>query len=282
MILVDGFYHADPHPGNILVNQQGDLILLDFGAVAYLNDQTREAIPELIEAIVRNDTEDIVLALKKMGFLGSDKAAKKYVEKLIDIFKEFLQNEIEFDGMNFQNIKFNSGISSVISVIRKVDLREVSNTIQIPKDYILLNRTIVLLSGDAFHLAPELDTLNVIRPYMKKHIFDKDSGFYQMIINTVKNQVTTAISLPSELSKFLKGAQESEIEEGLKEVNKKLQKIYYLGQQFLFSFILIALVYSLSNVDLEGKEWIENIRWGLIGIVTLLFFRSGYKNMKIP
>ena len=137
-----------------------------------------------------------------MGFLGPDKASRQYVEKLIEMFKEFLQNEVEFDGLNFQNIKLNSGLSSLTSLISKVDLREVSNTIRIPKDYILLNRTIVLLSGDAFLLAPTLNTVDVVRPYMKKHVLDKNNGFTKLIISTFKNQLTAAVSLPNELSQL--------------------------------------------------------------------------------
>jgi ubiquinone biosynthesis protein len=116
MVLVDGFYHADPHPGNILVKMKGEIILLDFGATAKLSQSTKEAIPELIEALVKNDTSETVIALRKLGFLGSDKDSKKFVEKLLNIFKEFLENEVEFDGLNFQNIKLNSGLSSLSSL----------------------------------------------------------------------------------------------------------------------------------------------------------------------
>ncbi len=281
MILVDGFYHADPHPGNILVNKQGELILLDFGAVAHLNKTTKEAIPELIEAIIRNDTHDTVTALRKMGFLGSDKASEKYVEKLINIFKEFLQNEVEFDGLNFQNIKLNSGLGSIASIIGKVDLRDVSNTIKIPKDYILLNRTIVLLMGNSFQLAPHLNGLDVVRPYMKKHILDKDHGFSQMIINTFKNQVTTAISLPNELSRFLKTTNDRDVETEMLEVKNGLQKIYFLGQQFLYSLILFGLVYFLINYNLLAETYIKNINWFLIVVFSFLLTRAVYRDFKI-
>ena len=280
MILVDGFYHADPHPGNILVNKQNEIVLLDFGATAHLSERTKKAIPDLIEAIISNNTEDTVLALKQLGFIGADKDAKKYVEKLVDIFKDFLQEEVEFDGMNFQNIKLNSGLSSVTSLIRKVDLRDVSNNIKIPKEYILLNRTVVLLVGNAFLLAPNLNTLNVVRPYMKKHIIDKDGGFTQMVINTFKNQVTTAISLPNELSRFLKNANDNNVEEEMRGVKTMLEKLYYLGQQFLYSLMLIGLVYALMNFSFVDRDWLRYVNCGGIGIVSLLLLRSFFRDIR--
>ena len=280
MILVDGFYHADPHPGNILANEEGELILLDFGAVAKLDESTKKAIPELIEAVIKNDTEETVLALRKLGFLGSEKESKKYVEKIIDIFKEFIKEEVELDGLNFQNVKLNSGLSSVTSLISKIDLREVSNNINIPKDYILLNRTIVLLMGNAFQLAPKLNSLDVIRPYMKKHILDHDQGFSQMIVNTFKNQITTAISLPNELSKFLKTANDQDVETDLKEVKIGLNKLYYLGQQFLYSLVLIALVYFLNQFNLDGNNFMRILNYGLIAFFGLLLFKAIVKDFK--
>ncbi len=281
MILIDGFYHADPHPGNILVNKEGEIILLDFGAVAHLSEATKKAIPELIEAVVRNDTTDTVAALRKMGFLGSDKNSKAYVEKLIDIFKEFLQNEVQLDGLNFQNIQLNSGLSSIASIIRKVDLREVSNNIRIPKDYILLNRTIVLLLGNAFQLAPKLNILHVIRPYIQKHVLSQEDGLTELIINTFKNQITTAVSIPSDLSRYLKNANEQELEEEVRGVKNAIQKIYFLGQQFLYSFILVALVYFLNSASIPQTNFVHNIHLGLIIFFSFLLVRAFWRDGKV-
>ena len=70
MIFVDGVYHADPHPGNVFVRPDGSLILLDFGAVAELSPSMREGIPEFLEGVIRRDTDRIIDAMRKMGFLA--------------------------------------------------------------------------------------------------------------------------------------------------------------------------------------------------------------------
>ena len=61
---------APPHPGNVLVGPGGELILLDFGAVGELSPEMREGIPEFLEAVIRRDTDAIIKALRKMGFLA--------------------------------------------------------------------------------------------------------------------------------------------------------------------------------------------------------------------
>ena len=278
MIVKDGFYHADPHPGNILVNKSGEIILLDFGAVAHLTDATKKALPELIEAIVRNDTEGIVNALKIMGFVGSDKASKKYIKKLVNIFKEFLEEEVEFDGLNFQNIKLNSGIGSITSILKKVDLKDVSNNIIIPKDYILLNRTLVLLMGNAFQLAPTLNAIDVARPYLKEHVLKEEYNFTDLIVKTLKSQITTGISLPGELSQFLKTANDSTLEDEMTEMNLTLQRIYFLGKQFLWTTILVALVYFFINY--HTSDWLHHFNGGAIVFAGIMLLRAFYKGFK--
>ena len=278
MIVKDGFYHADPHPGNILVNESGEIILLDFGAVAHLTEATKKALPELIEAIVRNDTEEIVNALKTMGFVGSDKASKKYIKKLINIFKEFLEEEVEFDGLNFQNIKLNSGLGSITSILKKVDLKDVSNNIIIPKDYILLNRTLVLLMGNAFQLAPRLNAIDVARPYIKEHVLKEEYNFPALIVKTLKSQITTGISLPGELSQFLKTANDSTLEDEITEMNHTLHRVYLVGKQFLWTTIIIALIYFFINYP--TNDWLQYINGGAIGFAGIMLLRAFYKDFK--
>lgn len=280
MIFVDGLYHADPHQGNILVNKEGEIILLDFGAVARLSDKTKKAFSELIEAVIKNDTEQIIKALRKMGFIGSEKASKKFVSKLINIFQEFLAEEVEFDGMNFQNIKLNSGVSSIGALLKQIDLRDISNNIKIPKEYILLNRTIVLLLGNVFELAPELDIVKVVRPYLKKHVLDKQTGFTQMIANTVKSQLTTAISLPSNLSNFLKEAQDSELEQEVLGVKKFVKKIYYVLNQLFYLAFFSSLFYAKTHLNGNGQMGYNSVLIISMVIVGLLFLRSFYKDFK--
>jgi len=280
MIFVDGLYHADPHPGNILINKEGEIVLLDFGAVARLSDKTKKAFSELIEAVIKNDAEQIIQAFRKMGFIGSEKASRKFVSKLIKIFQEFLAEEVEFDGMNFQNIKLNSGVSSIGGLLKKIDLRDISNNIKIPKEYILLNRTIVLLLGNVFELAPELDIVKVVRPYLKKHVLDKQMGFTQMIASTVKSQLTTAISLPGNLSNFLKEAQDSDLEVEVQGLKIFLRKIYYVLNQMFYLALFCGLFYFKNHFVANGQMTYNAGFIISLVLVGLLFLRSFYKDFK--
>ncbi len=266
MVLIDGFYHADPHPGNILVNKKGEIILLDFGAVSHLGPEMKKAIPELIEAVVKNDTESIVEAMKNMGFIAPGQEAFEYAEKLIDIFKRFLQEEVELDGLNFQNVKLNSGIGSFTKILKEVDLREISGTIQIPKDYILLYRTIILLMGNSFQLSPNLDLLGIVKPYMKTHMLG-DKGLTQLILDTFKNQITTAVALPNQLNRYLEKANKGEVNIKVRELDKGFRLVYLALQQLTFTLFILGGTYILLYADILDNK---GIYWTTI-VLTILF-----------
>ena len=68
MVFSDGVFHADPHPGNIIVQRDGSIVFIDFGAVARLTSEMKNGIPRMMMAILRSDREALAAALKEMGF----------------------------------------------------------------------------------------------------------------------------------------------------------------------------------------------------------------------
>jgi predicted unusual protein kinase regulating ubiquinone biosynthesis (AarF/ABC1/UbiB family) len=276
MILADGFYHADPHPGNILVNQAGKIILLDFGATAQLNDEMRKEIPILVQAIVRKDTPKILVSLQKMGFLGTDANAKEVAGKLIDALTNFVQNEIKIDNLNLKDVSIDDIKGSSLDNLRKeIGIRELTKTIQVPKDWILLERTILLLHGISASIAPEYRPMDTIKPYLKNLIL-ADGGLKTIIIDTLKQELTALIQLPSALNNFLDKANSGTLEVQIK--NKHAKHFYALGQQFLL-LISIFFLFWLKVLD-RNASW-YNWKNIVIMILGYLLFRSIRKYNKL-
>src|SRR5439155_3469504 len=164
MIFVDGVYHADPHPGNMLARTDGSLVLLDFGAVAELSPSMREGIPEFLEGVIRRDTNRLIKALKKMGFLarGDDGEVS---EKVIEYFHRRFQEEVRLDSFNLKDIKIDPlrSFENLLDLRRmNIGLRELSGTFHIPRDWVLLERTLLLLTGVCTQLDPEMSPMEVI------------------------------------------------------------------------------------------------------------------------
>src|SRR4029078_6845595 len=160
-IFVYGVYHADPHPGNMLVGLEGELILLDFGAVAELSPQMREGIPEFLESVIRRDTDGIIKALRRMGFLARTESPD-VSEKVIEFFHQRFQEEVKLDSFNLKDIKLDpqKGIESLIDLRKmNIGLQELSGAFHVPRDFVLLERTLLLLTGVCTQLDPEMSPM---------------------------------------------------------------------------------------------------------------------------
>lgn len=252
MILRDGFYHADPHPGNILVNENGDIIILDFGAVAVMSENMRKEIPRIIQAIIRKDQNKILQSLQIMGFVGDNIASKKIARKLVNALSNFLQNEIKIDNMNFKDISIDDIRGSSIEQLWKdISIKELSKTMQVPKDWILLDRTMVLLSGVSATLAPKLNPLDVVKPYLKKQVLSFD-GIKEFVLDTLKQQFSTLLTIPMELEKFLTTANNGDFEvtinvSKLERFDKRLQQ---------FGYVIFIIFGSLMYEFRENQFWL--------------------------
>lgn len=281
MVLIDGFYQADPHPGNILVNSKGDICLLDYGATARLTEATKTAIPELLEAVLKDNTENMVKALKKMGFLADGREAEMMMENLIEIFRRFLLDEVELNGMNFKEIKLKSGLGAITNIISQVDIRDVSDTVQIPKDYVLLYRAAVLLLGVSFQIAPELNPIDVVKPYIENNLVSKKDTLKALVVNTLKGQLTTALALPQDLHRFLKDTSRGETEVQITGIKSGFELIWWLGQMIFFGGITILSASFLwtSNIKFD----FENLHglYFVLSVSGFFFLRAWQKGGKI-
>ncbi len=88
-MLINGYFHADPHPGNLLVNKKGELILLDFGMVKTVPNEKRVAIIELIKAANEQNYESYISASKKLGTVAYEAPTNElaqFVSKMFEIF----------------------------------------------------------------------------------------------------------------------------------------------------------------------------------------------------
>ncbi|MCB0545734.1 MAG: AarF/ABC1/UbiB kinase family protein, partial [Saprospiraceae bacterium] len=235
-----GFYHADPHPGNILIEPDGTLVLLDFGATSRLSNAMREGIPQLIEAAVKNDTGGMIDACRSMGFIADGREAEQMAEKMIGALRNFLQNEVRFEGLNFKDIEVKPFDNSLFRLIQEVGFSGISGTVQVPKDYVLLNRMLTLLLGLCNTLDPKFNPLEVVRPYAQDFVLGQRGDMLTFVRNLLQNTLTTALALPDELHKTLQLARRGRLEMLNPDVRYSARLLYLAVQQILFALLMLA------------------------------------------
>ncbi len=255
MIFVDGIYHADPHPGNILVNAEGDLVLIDFGAVAELSQPMREGIPEFLEGVIRRDTDRLIAALRKMGFLSrtSDEAVS---EKIIEYFHRKFQEQVKLESFNLKDIKIDPqvGFEGLLDLRKmNVGLKELSDVFHIPRDWVLLERTILLVYGCCSMLDPELNPMGIIKPYLQDFVLG-NRDWQKVAMETVRDMALRAVTLPEDLRKYLQRATRGEMEVKVKGVQEGARTLYVVGRQLIYTAIGIASGYAALSLHSRGED----------------------------
>jgi ubiquinone biosynthesis protein len=240
MIFVDGVYHADPHPGNVLVQDDGAVVLLDFGAVAELSPTMREGIPEFLEGVLRRDTDRLVKSLRKMGFISrsTDEALS---ERIIEYFHRRFQEEVRLDSFNLKDLRIDPqrGLENLLDLRRmNIGLRELSGAFHVPKDWVLLERTILLLYGCCSLLDPDLNPVAIIQPYLQDFVLG-NRDFAQIAIEAVRDMAMSAMTLPEDLRRYLTKANRAELEVRVRGVQEGGRAIYAVGRQIIYTAIAL-------------------------------------------
>ncbi|MBL8621896.1 MAG: AarF/ABC1/UbiB kinase family protein [Myxococcales bacterium] len=270
-IFTDGVYHADPHPGNLLVRPAAagggaaELVFLDFGAVATISPEFRQGIIELVQGGLTRDTPRIVRAMRQMGFVARG-ADDRVFEQVIEYFHDRFSESISLDTLNLKDLKvdpektFEKSLESLAD-LRKMDisLRELSESFYVPKEAIVLERTLLLLMGLCTELDPTLNPMEVIRPYLERFVLG-DSDWSAVLVDTSRDVVMSVASLPGELRRFLRLAHAGDLRLRVANLDASSQLMYRLGHQAIFAAVGIAG--GAFALVLEGRGELDRAGWG--------------------
>ena len=271
-IFTDGVYHADPHPGNLMVRRsesgEPSVVFLDFGAVAEVSPTMRRGIADLIQAALTRDTPRVGQALKDMGFIarGADPAI---FDKVVDFLHQKFQEEVQLESFSLKDVKFDPQRSlQNLADLRKMDvsLRDLAEHFHVPKEWILLERTVLLLMGLCTELDPSLNPMEVIRPYLEEFVLGKDRDWSVLVVDTTKDIAATVLTLPSEIKKVLTKAQRGELEVRFRGIDEHARLIYALGQQLIYA--ALAITAGAFAMVFDGRHDYAHARYAWYGAAT--------------
>jgi len=277
-IFVHGLYHADPHPGNIIVrrNDEGSqtVVFLDFGAVATVSQNMKEGIVSLIMGALAHDSTKVASALRTMGFMSRSADHETY-HRIIDFFHHKLHEEIRVENFSFKDIKFDGdrGLEGLAD-LRSMDitLQDLARQFHVPKEWILLERTLLLLTGLCTDLDPNLKPSSVVLPYVKQSVLgEKDTTTF--MLEAAKEVVLSLAALPGELKQAIEMLEQGKISMRFSNLERNVRDIQTLGRQFLFGFLGVsAAAFSLAFEDRGMHDhfaWSLWISGGFFGIMFL-------------
>ena len=140
-----------------------------------------------------------------------------------------------------------------------ISLRELSENFHVPKEAIVLERTLLLLMGLCTELDPTLNPMTVIKPYLERFVLG-DQDWSGILLDTSRDMVMQVAALPGEMRRFLRTAHAGDMRVRFANLEPSAQLMYRLGHQGILAAIGIAGA-SIAIV-LEGRGELERAGWG--------------------
>ena len=258
-MLVRGFFHADPHPGNLLVSKEGKLILLDFGMVKRVPNDMRIAIIELIKAAHEQDYERYVSASKRMGTVAYDAPTAElaeFTERMFEIF-----NNDALDSSSMQDLAF-----EVLEQTRNLPFK-------LPQEAIYILRVSAIIEGLGTTYIENFNGIKDILPILQENI-PRALGAKESILETVIDEFK---NLPLDVKAFRNTLYRISEENLSVEISKAQLEVLEKSIKESLSPVITGIVLILSALFvLMYDRTLENYALVLFGAGILrLLFRKG-------
>lgn len=278
-----GVYHADPHPGNILVARGPYITFVDFGAVGEVSEGMRHGLIQLLQAAINRDTERIISALREMGFIAH-RADPQVYDRVVEYLHSRFQKEIKLDSFNLKDIHFDpqKGLENLAD-LRQMDisLGDITGTFHVPKEWILLERTILMVAGLCTELDADLNPMDIIRPHVQHFMLGEDGDWSRFMLDTGREVALSVLALPAELKRFTSRALQGDLQIRVVGPPDSTSVYYALGQQMIFTAVGIAGGFAALHCSEKGLHDLAKLLGSGAAISGLLVLRSMWATRRL-
>jgi len=259
-VLEDGFFHADPHPGNLLIMPGGVLGVLDYGIVGRLEPSDRYNLGRLFVNVIQMDVEGIVDQLMRMGIVD-------YRVNRIALQREMKRMLIQYHGLPISEIDAKEVLDGLDPIIYRHQLR-------VPSDYWLLGKTVAVMQGVGLELDPEFDIFEASQPYLGR-LFRQNlspSTWGPELLKRIVDWNDLVSGFPRHANRIL-----DQLERGdlgvvveIPELRETINEMDIIANRIIFAVIIAALIVALAFLipRLDFSAW----PWPLVTWVILITF----------
>ena len=252
MIFTHGFFHADPHPGNIILLPGNVIGLLDFGMVGRIDERLREQIEDMLMAIVQHDVPLLVRIIKQIG-----KPPPQFDEAgLANDVADFVGH---YATQNLEHFPVGAALSDMMEIMRRYGF-------MLPTTVAMLIKTLVTLEGTAKLLSPRFSLMEVMQPFHRGMMLRRLSPARQAKkLRRLYMEVEQLVEvLPQRVIQILEQVQDGKFDVHLDHrglgpsVNRlvlgMLASALFVGSSFLLSYQVPPLLFHKQEVWLGMKD----------------------------
>ncbi|MFP3869721.1 MAG: ABC1 kinase family protein [Syntrophobacteria bacterium] len=262
-VLEHGFFHADPHPGNVLILEDNVVCLLDWGMVGRLTPKTRYDVTDLINAVAEKDSEKVLgILLKLTQVRGSDVSMRLLERQILDILD--IYHSLPIRELNIAHLLLD--ISTM--------LRE--NRLRVPVDLAIMIKALVTAEGTARNLYPELNVVEEAKPYVKRLAMErwKPAVLWRNLRRSVVELMVLQKQLPMRLNQIIEIIDRGDLNirlhhENLGGLRNTLDNS---SNRLSFAIIIGALIIGSSMIITTG---VKPFLFGFPALGIIGYFVSG-------
>ncbi|MGM5484797.1 MAG: ABC1 kinase family protein [Nanobdellota archaeon] len=252
-IFEDGFFHADPHPGNIFVMKKGKIALLDFGIVGEIDEETKEKLNNLFTSLISADVDNVAETMISLNFAGKRVDRKELKNDLKDLLGEYYNTSLsKIDiGMLFHK---------AIRISRR-------NGMHVPSDLVLLGKSLITVEGFCSELDPDFNIVEAFKPTKQDVVKSglKSVMRFKDFIMSVPERVEYLTQAISDNDKSM-----DQIDRDLKDLNTNINRSVSI---IALTFLVIGfLVFSILTLDVGEAVFRGLSLMSLIGLILAFVF----------
>lgn len=264
MVLEHGYFHADPHPGNVLFLPDNRIGMIDFGMVGMLTHTRRNQIVDLLHGLTSKDEQGLLQVL--LDWSGESVLDE---DRLAYDVAELMQS---YDNLQLKDVKIGGLLNDITAVMR-------DNNLALPADLTLLFKTLITLEGLGQQLDPEFHMIDHVTPFVERIIQQRYTPWALMARGrkSVREALEVAADLPRDLGRLLR-----DMRRGRVKVDLDLKRLDHFGHQLdnasnrlTMGILTASLVVGSSIImTVEGGPQLFGLPlFGLLGFL-IAFFNS--------
>jgi len=273
-IFEDGFFHADPHPGNLFVTPDPDrtswrLTFVDFGMVGHVPDTLRTGLRELLIAVGTQDAARLIRSFQTMHVLLPNTDLKQLEQMSASMFDMFW-------GKSMEELREMNPEEMFRFADRFRDLMY-NMPFQLPQNLLLLGRTVSILSGMCSGLDPQFNLWGQLAPYATQLVSQEVGSNWRVWLDEAGNVLKELIAIPSKMGRVLSQVERGDLTVQVPTVSRQIshleRSVNRLAGSILFAAFLLGGVMFYGN----GKDLPAYVLFGCSGLtlVWILFFIRG-------
>lgn len=257
-VFVNGFFHADPHSGNLFVEPRADgqftLNVVDFGMTGALSPELKQSLREAFIGLATRDVHRVVAAMDAAGWLlptADRRAIERAAQKVFGRFWGISMGDLQ--NLDLNEVRaFTSEFRSLIYAL----------PFQIPSNVLFLGRALGILSGLATQIDPQFNVFEAAAPFAQKMLADDSGSILKVAVDEMVSLGKAVVRMPVQLDRFLELAGRGELRVNVNDTERLIDQFHAMNRalgRLQWTILFMGLLLAALILEAAGYRTISPV-----------------------